>query len=124
MAAEAETAEQRFDILIRGGNVLDGTGTPTFRADVGITDDRIVAVGDLGQARAGREIDAQGLHVTPGFIDIHTHSDISVTYAPDQASMIGMGVTTQVTGNCGLSLGFANNSNAFAFEKRWLAPHG
>ncbi|HZO89968.1 MAG TPA: D-aminoacylase [Chthonomonadaceae bacterium] len=122
------TAEQIqqpiFDMLIRGGTVLDGTGAEAYRADVGIVGERIAAVGDLSQAKAGRVLEAAGLRVAPGFIDIHTHSDISVTYDPGQASSVAMGVTTQVTGNCGLSLGFATGADVFAFEKRWLAPHG
>lgn len=120
---EAETHSTRFDIIIRGGTVLDGSGTPAVRADVGIVADRIAAVGDLRAASADRVIEAQGRRIAPGFIDIHTHSDISALYDPGQASAIGMGVTTQVVGNCGLALGFAVNSDAFAFEKRWLAPY-
>ena len=116
-------SEGRFDILIRGGTVLDGSGSPAIRADVGIRGDRITAVGDLSGSGADRVIEADGLRVAPGFIDIHTHSDISALYDPGQASAIGMGVTTQVVGNCGLALGFANNTDTFAFEKRWLAPY-
>ena len=114
---------QRLDIVIRGGSVLDGTGKEAVRSDVGILDDRIVALGDLSDSEAAKVIDAVGLHVAPGFIDIHTHSDISATYDPGQASAIGMGVTSQVVGNCGLALGFATDSAEFAFEKRWLAPY-
>lgn len=113
-----------FDLVIRGGDVIDGTGTQSVRADVGITGDRIVEVGDLSHAAGGRVWNANGLRVVPGFIDIHTHSDISVTYDPGQASYIAMGVTTQVVGNCALSMGLATDSDAFLFEKRWLAPHG
>ena len=120
---QAERETGRFDLLIRGGSVLDGTGTAAVRADVGIVDDRIAAVGDLRGRSAGRTLSAEGLRVAPGFIDIHTHSDISATYDPGQASAIGMGVTSQVVGNCGLALGFADNSDAFNFEKRWLAPY-
>ena len=124
MANEASGgAEPRFDILIRGGNVLDGMGSATVRADVGIIGERIAAVGDLANADVGRMVDATGLSVAPGFIDIHTHSDISSTYDSGQASAIGMGVTTQVTGNCGLSLGFVQDRDVFVFEKRWIAPH-
>lgn len=112
-----------FDLIVRGGMVFDGVGSEGVRADVGIVGDKIAAVGDLAQAMAGQVIEADGLHVAPGFIDIHTHSDISATYAPDQSSALGMGVTTQVTGNCGLSLGFAQDRDVFEFEKRWLAPH-
>ncbi len=120
---EAAPYVTRFDIIIRGGTVLDGSGTPAVRADVGLVGDRIAYVGDLSEAGADRVIEAGGLRVAPGFIDIHTHSDISALYDPLQASAIGMGVTTQVVGNCGLALGFAVNSDVFAFEKRWLAPY-
>ena len=116
-------AQENFDILIRGGSVFDGTGSDAEQYDIGIRNDRIIAVGDLRTSHGNHEIDADGLRVAPGFIDIHTHSDISVTYDPDQASAIGMGVTTQVTGNCSLSFGFVNESPVFEFEQRWLAPH-
>jgi N-acyl-D-aspartate/D-glutamate deacylase len=119
-----QTPQDRFDLLIRGGTILDGIGAEAVRADIGIRGEAIVAVGDLSQAHAGRVLDATGLRVTPGFIDIHTHSDISVTFDPGQASALAMGVTTQITGNCGLSLGLAANTDVFTFEKRWLAPHG
>ena len=118
------TKLQTFDYVIHGGMVFDGTGAEAVRHDIGIVDDRIVEIGNLANAPAGRKIDATGLHVAPGFIDIHTHSDISVTYDPGQGSALGMGVTTQVVGNCGLSMGMTNPSAVFEFEKRWLAPSG
>ena len=65
----------RFDVLIQGGRILDGTGNPWFRADIGVRDGRIVAVGRLEGARADRVVDAAGLYVSPGFIDIHSHAD-------------------------------------------------
>jgi N-acyl-D-amino-acid deacylase len=116
--------ELQFDCILRGGTVLDGTGTEPFRADIGIIDDKIAIVGDLSQAVAGKSLDASGLHVAPGFIDIHTHSDISITYDPGQGSAVAMGVTTQVVGNCGLAMGLTSSASVFEFEKRWLAPHG
>ena len=119
----SHTNNSVFDLLLRGGTVLDGLGTPAQTADVGIVGERIVAVGDLSGSQAAKTIAAEGLRIAPGFIDIHTHSDISATYDPGQASAIGMGVTTQVVGNCGLSLGMATNADVFAFEKRWLAPY-
>lgn len=70
--ASAQATE--FDVLVRGGTVVDGTGAPARRADLGIRDDRIVALGDLGGRSAGRVIDADGLHVVPGFIDSHSHA--------------------------------------------------
>ena len=66
---------QSFDLLVRGGHVLDGTGNPRFAADIGIRDGSIVAVGDLRGASAARVIDATGRVVTPGFIDLHSHGD-------------------------------------------------
>src|SRR5947209_2258937 len=118
------STEPQFDCILRGGALLDGTGAAPYSADIGIRDDRITQIGDLSRSTAGSCIDASGLHVAPGFIDIHTHSDISVTYDPGQGSAIAMGVTTQVVGNCGLGMGHTNQSDVFEFEKRWLAPHG
>jgi len=113
-----------YDIVIRGGTVLDGTGAEGFAADVGIIDDRIAAVGDLSIAQAGRTIDAANRRVAPGFVDIHTHSDISVLFHPEQESIISQGITTQVVGNCSLCVGLATDDPIFAFEKRWLGVHG
>lgn len=123
MAAE-QSRQRKLDILIRGGIVFDGTGAEGARADVGIVGEKITEVGDLSQAEATRTIEANGLHIAPGFLDIHTHSDVSITYDPDQESSLAMGVTTQVVGNCGLSMGLVTGAEVFAFEKRWLAPHG
>lgn len=67
-------AQARFDVLIRGGQVIDGSGAPARRADVGVTGDRIIAVGDLSAATAGTVVDATGKYVTPGFIDVHSHA--------------------------------------------------
>ena len=71
-----------LDILIRGGHVLDGAGNPWFEADVGIAGDRIAAVGRLAGEPAVRVIDADGLIVSPGFVDMHTHSDLSLFLCP------------------------------------------
>lgn len=117
-------ATETYDILIRGGTVIDGTGREGFAADVGVRDDRIAAVGDLADAHGGRVIDAAGRTVAPGFIDIHTHSDVSALFHPGQESIISQGITTQVVGNCALSLAFATDDDRFAFEKRWLGVHG
>jgi len=92
-----------YDLLIRGGTVIDGTKAPRFDADVAVLDGRIAAVGDLGGARAARVIDAAGLIVAPGFIDSHTHDDQALFAQPDMAFKVSQGVTTVVAGNCGIS---------------------
>ena len=92
-----------LDILIENGRVVDGTGNPWFWADVGIKDGSIVSVGDLAGVEAHVTLDANGLIVCPGFIDIHTHSDASLLVNPRAESMVRQGVTTQLVGNCGLS---------------------
>lgn len=93
------------DLLIRGGLVADGSETALRRADVGVTDGRIVLVDDLGDGplACAEEIDASGCVVAPGFIDIHTHSDVVLLDEPGGASKVLQGVTTEVTGNCSFS---------------------
>ena len=92
------------ELLIRGGTVIDGTGATRRVADVAVDGDRIAAVGRLDGVRAGREIDASGFVVSPGFVDTHTHDDRAVLSDPGMACKVSQGVTTVVTGNCGVSL--------------------
>lgn len=92
-----------YDLLIRGGTVIDGTGAPRFDADVGVVDGRIVFVGAANGARSSREIDARGRIVAPGFIDCHTHDDLYLLSDPTMAPKVSQGVTTVITGNCGVS---------------------
>ncbi len=93
-----------LDTVIAGGDVVDGSGRPAFRADVGIRGGRIAAVGDLGSAVCGERVDARGQVVCPGFVDIHTHSDLTLLANPRGESGVHQGVTTQVVGNCGLGV--------------------
>jgi len=93
-----------YDILIRGGHILDGTGNPWYAAEVGIAEGKIQRIGQLEGARARRVLEAQGLAVAPGFIDIHNHSDTTLLINPRAASLVRMGCTTCVVGNCGYSL--------------------
>lgn len=95
----------RCDLIIRDATIFDGTGAQRVTGDVGVTGDRIVAVGDLGGATADREVIASGKAVAPGFIDAHTHDDRAVLCGPEcTLCKISQGVTTVVVGNCGISL--------------------
>ncbi len=92
-----------FDIIIRNGIVVDGSGAPPFKADIGVKQGVIAKIGDLSGHTGENIIDAQGLIVAPGFIDVHNHSDISVFAVPTADNYVLQGVTTIVIGNCGFS---------------------
>ncbi|WP_372662567.1 amidohydrolase family protein [Hydrogenophaga sp.] len=92
-----------FDLLIRGGTVIDGTKAPRFVADIGVTDGHIVRIGDLSSATAEQVLDASGFIVCPGFIDSHTHDDQAVLSHGSMPYKVSQGVTTVVAGNCGIS---------------------
>lgn len=97
-------SENAFDVLIRGGSIIDGTGNLRVQADVGIIDDRIVAIGSLSNDSAGKIIDASNKIVAPGFIDVHTHDDRILLAKPLMDMKVSQGVTSVVVGNCGISL--------------------
>lgn len=92
-----------MDLLISGATVLDGTGAPGFTADVGVSSGRIVAVGKDLAGTPHRQIDADGLVVCPGFIDMHAHSDLQILAGPDHTAKVSQGVTCEVLGQDGLS---------------------
>jgi len=92
------------DYILRGGEVIDGSGRARFRADVAIAGDRIAEVGAVDKTTGAREIDVSGKIVAPGFIDVHTHDDRALFATPEMAAKASQGVTTVVTGNCGISL--------------------
>jgi N-acyl-D-aspartate/D-glutamate deacylase len=89
---------EAYDLMVRGGRIVDGSGNPWFHGDVGVREDRIVAIGRLGDAEAKRVIDATGLIVAPGFIDIHSHSDFLLLEDGNAQSKIRQGVTTEILG--------------------------
>jgi N-acyl-D-amino-acid deacylase len=104
-----------FERVVAGGRVVDGTGSPGRIADIGISQGRIGAIGDLASADAAERIDASGMTVSPGFIDIHSHSDFLVPAAEHGeilAPFLAQGITTIVTGNCGYSPAPVNPATA------------
>jgi N-acyl-D-amino-acid deacylase len=99
----AQQAEMAFDVLITGGRIVDGSGSPWFVADIGIVDGRIARIGRLAGATAGRRIDASGLIVAPGFIDPHAHARERLFELPTADGYLLQGITTVVDGNDGSS---------------------
>ena len=97
-------SQPAFDLIIRGGQVVDGSGAPPVRADVGLRGERIAAVGALDRMEAAATLDASGLVVAPGFIDVHSHDDQAVFRWADAEAKLSQGVTSVVVGNCGISL--------------------
>src|SRR5690606_26384977 len=93
---DRRSAMPAYDLVLRNGRVIDGTGAPARRADVAIDGDRIAAVGDVAAGTGAREIDVEGRAVAPGFIDVHTHDDRALFATPDMAMKASQGVTTVV----------------------------
>lgn len=93
-----------YDIVIRNADILDGSGTAAFRGDIGISEQKVVAIAPALSLHGYEILDATGLVVAPGFIDVHTHDDREVLDAPAMLPKLSQGVTTVITGNCGISL--------------------
>ena len=91
------------DLIVRGGSLIDGTGAPRHTADVAVHHGRVVEIGTLRE-RGDRELDADGLLVTPGFVDIHTHYDAQLHWDPTASPASWHGVTTLLTSNCGFTI--------------------
>ena len=92
-----------FDVIIQNGTVYDGCGNEATECDIGVKDGLITNLGDLSACDADTLIDAAGLSVCPGFIDVHSHSDAYLLIEPSAASKIYQGITTEICGNCGAS---------------------
>ncbi len=95
--------QENWDTVLRGGRIIDGSGTPSFVGDVAIRDGTIASIAPSVEGRGKQEIDARDLVICPGFIDIHSHSDLALAAFPDACCILTQGVTTVVGGNCGLS---------------------
>ncbi len=93
----------KFDLIIRNAQVIDGSGESPMRADIAIQAGKIAALGSLENAESLAVLDAQGLILAPGFIDVHTHDDLQVIRAPEMLPKISQGITTVIVGNCGIS---------------------
>lgn len=114
----------RFDMIIQGGMIYDGSGSIGFKTDIGIKGNKIIALADLSNSSSDLIIDAQGLAVSPGFIDIHTHTDTGLLVNPTGDSKILQGVTTEVSGNCGYSPFPLNETDFLEFDKNLFEEFG
>jgi len=118
---------EEFDILIRDVTIVDGTGGAPFKGSIGVTGDRISAVGALRGSSGERVIEAKGLTATPGFIDVHNHGDLTILYYPRAEGFVHQGITTFVGGNCGTSpapLGDLISPGYFLIDLRFeVAPY-
>lgn len=108
-----------FDLLIKNGLLIDGAGNPWFNADLGISNGKVVEISRRINAKAERIIDAKGLVVSPGFIDIHSHSDLTLLINPRADSKVRQGVTTEVVGNCGISAAPVRRENLDMLKDEW-----
>jgi N-acyl-D-amino-acid deacylase len=109
-----------FDLVLAGGRVVDGTGSPWFRADVGVRGDRIAAVGALGHAETRRRLDVAGRVVAPGFVDTHVHADLALLADPLHEAAIRQGVTTYLLGQDGVAMAPAAPTT-LAYMRRYTA---
>ncbi|MGB9663830.1 MAG: N-acyl-D-amino-acid deacylase family protein [Ignavibacteria bacterium] len=116
--------ERSLDILIKNGSIIDGTGKKEFIADVGIKDGKIVLIGKFKDNNAKTLIDAKGLKVAPGFIDIHSHTDADLIINPKAESKIRQGVTTEITGQDGFSWGPLGGPEIELIRKNFYEQYG
>ena len=93
-----------FDLIIKNGNIIDGTGSKPRKSDIGINGDKIISIGDLKNQEAKTIVDAEGLCVSPGFIDTHSHADFDILRDPQHIYGISQGVTTEILSPDGIGI--------------------
>ena len=103
-----------YDLVIQGATLYDGTGAPGRRADVAVRDDRIAAIAPALESAGATTLDARGLALAPGFLDVHTHDDFAVVLVPEMGFKVQGGVTTVVVGNCGMGAAPQPQARAYA----------
>lgn len=110
-----------FDIIIKNGTIIDGTGKPMYRADIGVREGKIAEIGNLHNEHARQEIDATGRYVAPGFIDVNNHSDVywRIFSDPQLESLLHQGITTIIGGNCGSSLAPLAHHEVIRSIQKW-----
>ncbi len=128
------SSKKDFDLTINNGLIFDGTGGRPFEADIGIAHESIVFIGKIKNGRARKVIDAKNLAVSPGFVDVHDHTDVSLLVNPKAESVVHQGITSLISGNCGSSpFPFAqatweeereNLKNVYGLELDWRDIHG
>lgn len=109
----------KYDIGILGGRIVDGAGNPWYVGDIGVSGKKIAKIGKIERKDCRRTVDAKGLYVTPGFIDIHTHSDVTAIVFPGCDSTLRQGVTTHLVGNCGSSVAPLREPNIDVMLNYW-----
>ncbi|MFW9905116.1 MAG: amidohydrolase family protein [Candidatus Thorarchaeota archaeon] len=117
MNLESKANLMEYDLIIKNSKIIDGTGNPWYHTDIGIRNGKITKLGRLDKAKTERSINANGLVVTPGFINPHSHSDFAIPFDPHLESSVRQGITTEVIGNCGDSLAPINRDKIKVFEK-------
>ena len=117
-------ASSEFDLVLRGGSILDGTGGPVWKGDLGIKGDAIAALGEIASSYGKNRCDISGWYISPGFIDIHTHSDGSIIGYPTADSRVRQGMTTEITGNCGSSAAPIEGESVEATRKEYKNEYG
>ena len=119
-----ESNHRTFDTIFEDCRVIDGTGNPWYKADVGINEDKIAAIGTLKKANARRRVPAGGKVLCPGFIDVHNHSDVMIFADPAHEAKVRQGITTELLGGDGLSVVPMRPERRTEWQRLWAGLNG